>query len=295
MRNVEETRLWTALITPMIPDGSIDYKGLEEMVRRQEEAGNGVLLLGSTGEGLALGLEEKLDVVDFVTAMDPDVPLMAGVGGFQVEAQQHWIEQCNATRIDAFLMVSPLYAKPGPRGMVAWFRALLDTADRPCMLYNIPSRTGSRILPEVMAQLADHPNLWSLKEASGALETYKEFLEAIPGLPLFSGDDAQLPLYAEVGCHGLVSVAANVWPEATRLYVERTLNGESDSFRELWKRASDQLFSAPNPVPVKRLLAHKGWIESDQLRLPLVAGELEKMETLLKADHDIEAWRTGSN
>lgn len=290
MRNVEETSLWTALVTPMNSDGTIDYEGLEGMVRRQESADNGILLLGSTGEGLALSREEKLDVIDFVTAMDPDVPLMAGVGGFQEKEQQQWIEQCNATRIDAFLMVSPLYAKPGPKGMVAWFRSLLDVADRPSMLYNIPSRTGSRILPSVMGELVGHPRLWSLKEASGQLETYREFLTTLPGLPLFSGDDAQLPDYAGVGCSGLVSVAANAWPDATHLYVERTLRGESDSFRELWKEASDVLFSAPNPVPVKRLLAHKGWIGSSRLRLPLLSEELESMHSLLNADRAISEW-----
>ncbi|MEX0593957.1 MAG: 4-hydroxy-tetrahydrodipicolinate synthase [Balneolaceae bacterium] len=290
MKKVEETALWTALVTPMNHDETIDYEGLESLVRRQEQAGNGILLLGSTGEGLALTREEKLDVIDFVTAMDPDVPLMAGVGGFQESEQREWIEQCNATRIDAFLMVSPLYAKPGPKGMIAWFRSLLDTAGRPCMLYNIPSRTGSRILPSVMRELAKHPRLWSLKEASGNLETYQEFLEHVPGLPLYSGDDAQLPIYAEVGCNGLVSVAANVWPEATHLYVDRTLRGESSSFRELWQKASDLLFSAPNPVPVKRLLAQKKWIGSDQLRLPLLSSELETMDPLLDADREIRQW-----
>lgn len=290
MRNVKETSLWTALVTPMNPDESIDFESLESMVRRQEETGNGVLLLGSTGEGLALSREEKLDVIDFVTAMDPEIPLMAGVGGFREAEQKEWIEQCNATRIDAFLMVSPLYSKPGPKGMVAWFRSLLDTAERPCMLYNIPSRTGCRIFPSIMRELANHPRLWSLKEASGRLETYQEFLDTVPDLPLYSGDDAQLPVYAGVGCSGLVSVAANVWPEATRLYVERTLNGESDSFRELWQETSDLLFSAPNPVPVKRLLAHKGWIGSDRLRLPLLSTELESMEALLEADRAIHQW-----
>lgn len=294
MRNVEETSLWTALITPMNSDGSIDYAGIEALVRRQESAGNGVLLLGSTGEGLALNREEKLDVIDFVTAMDPDIPLMAGVGGFQEDVQREWIEQCNATRIDAFLMVSPLYAKPGPKGMIAWFRSLLDVADRPSMLYNIPSRTGSRILPSVMSELVDHPRLWSLKEASGELDTYREFLRTVPDLPLYSGDDAHLPSYAGVGCSGLVSVAANVWPDETHLYVERTLNGESDSFRELWKGASNVLFSAPNPVPVKRLLAHKGWIGSSRLRLPLLSEELESMDPLLEADRAIIEWAAES-
>jgi 4-hydroxy-tetrahydrodipicolinate synthase len=147
--NINELKLWTALVTPMQADGSVDFVSLENIVRRQEAAGNGILLLGSTGEGLALDQEEKKSVVSFVSRMNPDVAVMAGVGGFNLKMQQQWIETCNHLNINAFLLVAPLYSKPRPVGMESWFRSLLDVSGKPCMLYNIPGRTGVKIPPSV--------------------------------------------------------------------------------------------------------------------------------------------------
>lgn len=290
MKHVKETRLWTALVTPMNRDGEIDYDSLERLVGKQEEAGNGVLLLGSTGEGLALSDEEKHSVVRFVSELGPDIPLMVGVGGFNLESQRSWIAACNGLSIHAFLLVAPLYSKPGPAGMQAWFEALLEESDQPCMLYNIPSRTGVRIPPGVVANLATHSRMWSLKEASGSADEYRAFREAAPTVELFSGDDAHLPIYTEIGCSGLVSVAANVWPEETSRYVDLTLDGESESFRGLWERASEALFFASNPIPAKTLLLEKGWISTATLRLPLLREDLTDMEPLLNADRDIRKW-----
>ncbi|MEX2455867.1 MAG: dihydrodipicolinate synthase family protein, partial [Balneolaceae bacterium] len=111
---MKSIKLWTALITPMKSDGSIHFDDLEKVVKRQENAGNGILLIGSTGEGLALSDPEKLAVVEFVSKLNLKVPMMVGVGGFNLEVQKNWIESCNELNIDSFLLVSPLYSKPGP-------------------------------------------------------------------------------------------------------------------------------------------------------------------------------------
>lgn len=287
MKNI---KLWTALITPMKEDGSIHFSDLEKLVHRQENAGNGILLIGSTGEGLALSDPEKHEVVEYVAGMKPSVPLMVGVGGFNLEVQKKWIEICNSMNVDAFLLVTPLYAKPGPRGQVHWFKSLMDTAEKPCMLYNIPSRAGTKMPVPVLKELESHPRLWAVKEASGSIDDYLAFRNAASAVPLYSGDDGMMPFFSAAGSGGLVSVAANVWPEATGLYVEKCLAGETESLFPVWSDAVDALFSASNPIPAKLLLKEKGVIEHAVLRPPLVTEELEDFSALKNADKEIENW-----
>lgn len=287
---MKDTTLWTALITPMKEDGSIDFKTLEHLIRAQEKAGNGILLIGSTGEGLALTENEKRDVVEYGSSLNPSVPLMVGVGGMNAGIQESWIQHCNSLQVDAFLLVTPLYAKPGPKGQAAWFRRLLDASEKPCMIYNIPSRTGIELTTNVVTSLEDHQNFWSIKEASGSLSVYQQFRRTAPGIPLFSGDDALLAFFKPAGCAGLVSVAANVWPEATALYVKKCLSGETKTLFPLWNRAVEALFSASNPIPVKQLLHQKGEIQSPELRLPLVKEELTDLGKLKAIDKEIETW-----
>jgi len=292
---IKDKKLWTALITPMKEDGRIDFKSLEYLIRRQEKAGNGILLIGSTGEGLALSDKEKRDVVEFVSSLEPDVPLMVGVGGMNAEIQESWIRHCNSLNVDAFLLVTPLYAKPGPKGQTAWFRRLLNASEKQCMIYNIPSRTGIDLTVEVVETLKDHSNFWSIKEASGKLSSYQQFRRKAPAIPLFSGDDALIAFFKPAGCAGLVSVAANVWPEETALYVEKCLSGDTDSLFPLWNRAVEVLFSVSNPIPVKLLLHHKGEIGSAELRLPLVKEELDDMSELIAIDEEIRTWYKNNN
>lgn len=287
---MKNTQVWTALITPMKDDGTIHYSDLEKLVRRQEKTGNGILMIGSTGEGLALSGDEKLEVIKFVSDLNPEVPVMAGVGGFNLEEQKKWISTCNKLNVDAFLLVTPLYAKPGLEGQVHWFKSLLDTAEKPCMLYNIPSRTGVDMNPEVLIRLKGHENLWAVKEASGSVHDFKAFRHAAPDVSFFSGDDAMVPFFSVAGCAGLVSVSSNVWPEATKLYVHKCLAGKSESSLAVWDRAVQALFSAANPTPAKLLLKEKGIIESAAVKPPLVQHELKDLSELLNADKEIENW-----
>ncbi|WP_069132467.1 4-hydroxy-tetrahydrodipicolinate synthase [Rhodohalobacter halophilus] len=287
---MKQLKLWTALITPMKQSGEIHFEDLEKLIRRQERAGNGILLIGSTGEGLALSASEKREIIAFADGLNLSVPVMAGVGGFQVDEQKDWIHYCNGKNVDALLLVAPLYAKPGVEGQKAWFRSLLDEAEKPCMIYNIPSRTGVKIPPSVLIDLKDHPNFWSVKEASGSINDYMEFREKLPDVPLFSGDDGLMPFFAAAGSAGLVSVASNVWPEETSFYVDCCLNGDTDSLFPVWKKAVEALFSAPNPVPAKVLLKLKGIIESEMLRLPLTAADVKEKQRLTKIDTEIINW-----
>lgn len=286
MKNIT---LWTALITPMKESGEVHFEDLEKLIRRQEEAGNGVLLIGSTGEGLALEDEEQKEIIRFAQRLDLHVPVMVGVGGFQIKKQKEWIKYCN-DKVDAFLIVSPLYAKPGPEGQKIWFRELMDIADKPCMIYNIPSRTGVEIPPNVIDELSDHPNFWSIKEASGNLDDFQSFREMVPDIPMFSGDDGLMPFLSVAGASGLVSVASNVWPKETAKFVEFCLSGNTESLFPVWKHAVEMLFSAPNPIPVKVLLYEKGIIESPELRLPLTVSDFQHKKRLRTSDTEIMNW-----
>ncbi len=287
---MKETKLWTALITPLKRDGSVHYSDLEVLIKRQEEAGNGILIIGSTGEGLALSEEEKMEIVNFVSELNPDVPIMVGVGGFNLQMQVDWIKRCNGLNIDAFLLVTPLYAKPGVEGQTHWFNSLLDAAEKPCMLYNVPSRSAVKMSPEVLFRVKDHPNLWAVKEASGSISDYQQFRRSAPEIPLFSGDDALTAFFAPAGCSGLVSVASNVWPKATHLYVEKCLRGETETLFPVWNDAVDALFSASNPVPAKLLLNENKVIETAVLKPPLIETELMDLSELIRVDREIEKW-----
>ncbi len=287
MKNI---KLWTALITPLKQDGMVSFSELEALIRMQESAGNGVLILGSTGEGLAFSGREKREIMEFVSGLDIAVPIMAGVGGFNLQEQSEWIQHCNSLNVDAFLLVTPLYAKPGPKGQLHWFKSLLDVANKPCMLYNVPSRTAVKMHPSVLQDLRGHRNLWSLKEASGSVMEYLKYREVAPELAFFSGDDALTAFFKVAGCHGLVSVASNIWPKATNLYVEHCLTGRTESLFPVWSKAVDALFSVSSPVPAKLLLREKKVIENATLRPPLHEEELKDLTMLLKADEDINNW-----
>lgn len=287
--------LWTALITPFHADGTVHLDDLKAIAKRQELAGNGILLAGSTGEGLALQDEEKYQIVKTVCDMNLDVPVMAGVGGYDLKKQIEWINDCNQIGTDAFLLVTPLYARPGIKGQTEWFRNLMDIAGKPCMIYNIPSRTGVKMPVEVLKNIKDHENFWGVKEASGSLTDYMDFKESCPDVPLFSGDDVLLPFLSAIGCSGLVSVAANVWPEETRLYTHKCLQRETGEIFPVWKKAAASLFSAPNPIPVKILMKEKGMIEHSVLRPPLTERELEESSHLTEADQLIKNWYKNSN
>lgn len=288
--------LWTAMVTPLSKEGSIDYESLEVLLRKQEAAGNGILILGSTGEGLNLLDSEKRELITFTTLQDLAVPVMVGIGGMQLDAQTELIQFSDKAGVDAFLMVTPLYAKPGKEGQLAWFSSLMRETKTPCMVYNVPSRTGMAMHPDVPAYLSrTFPNYMGIKEASGSTDRFCEFRDRAPNAPLYSGDDILIGDFVAEGAVGLVSVAANVWPAETRLIVDLFLQNRGDEVFPEWRSTCELLFKAPNPIPVKTLLQHKGWIAQDQVRLPLSNEDMnaEAEEALLEADKKIHEWAAG--
>jgi 4-hydroxy-tetrahydrodipicolinate synthase len=288
--DLNQTSLWTALITPLSISGEIDFASLKNIAITQAQAGNGLVLLGSTGEGLALTAQEQLNIVDFICQLSLDVPLMIAVGGYNLTEQINWIAHCNHLPIAAYLLGSPIYSKPGPIGQTQWFSTLLDAAKYPCMLYNVPSRSGVDIPISTLQTLQDHKNCWALKEASGDLNQFLAYRQHCPDISLFSGEDAMMPYLANAGVKGLVSVCANAWPQATKLYVELSLSGETKTLFPLWNNAVESLFQVASPIPVKVLMNEQKAIEAPNLRAPLTHLELAANHSLLSYDKLISEW-----
>jgi 4-hydroxy-tetrahydrodipicolinate synthase len=289
MKKINDYPLWTAIITPMTITGEVDYKSLEAVLREQEQAENGILILGSTGEALNLDLEDQQRILEFALALGLNTLLMCGVGGINLRQTKQWVEYLNTLNLDAYLMVTPLYAKPGPEGQYQWFKELMDLSTKPVMLYNVPSRTGISLAHSAVQRLADHKNLWAIKEASGSVAEFAKYVTDAPHARVYSGDDALLPDFVDVGAFGLVSVSANVWPRETHRYTRLALANELLEIR-LWKESTNAMFCVSNPIPAKALLYKLGRIETPVLRAPLTHKELTDDTIIVEANKNITNW-----
>jgi len=289
---INEIPVWTALVTPMTENGAIDFESLDHLIEQQNHAMNGIVLFGSTGEGLALTLDEKKAILKHVLDLKPLSPIMIGVGGHRLPEQLDWLAFCETMHVSAYLMVTPLYAKPGPVGQTEWFNALLSKVTRPCMLYNVPSRAGTELHPQVLNNLQGQPYLWAVKEASGSITKFQTYQTAAgPNVRFYSGDDVLMPDLVKVGAKGLVSVASNVWPAETKRYAEQCLSGTLDvRGKALWKQAAEACFCASNPVPSKALLALRGDIAHATCRPPLTEKELTDTTLLKTVDRTVKSW-----
>jgi len=291
--NLNDYKLWTAVITPMKEDGSVNYDDLTNVLRDQEAAKNGILILGSTGEALNLDEDEKVKILEHTLSLNLTSPIMVGVGGINLTDTVKWIDYLETLPVHCYLLVTPLYAKPGTVGQYEWFKTLLDDSSRPCMLYNVPGRTGVKMSFEAIELLKDHKNFWAIKEASGSTEDFSKYVKAAPGAMVYSGDDAMLPDYTPLGAKGLVSVASNVWAKQTHNYVQKALSNElNETEKTLWRDCSNSLFMASNPIPVKRLMEIDGQITNATLRAPLTHKEIEDDSQLRLAHSKINEWNS---
>lgn len=291
MKKINDYPLWTAIVTPMNEDSSVDFESFEKILREQDAANVAVVILGSTGEALNLNKDECKKILEFGLSLGLTVPVMTGIGGFNQKETLEYVDYLNTLPLDAYLVVTPLYAKPGEHGQTAWFKAILDKAQKPCMLYNVPGRTGVKMNFNAVKNLAGHKNFWAIKEASGSVEDFKRYVEANPNAHVYSGDDGMVPDFAPHGCVGLVSVASNAWPVETRAYVVKALDKKlTPAEIEIWKKACDTLFIAANPVPVKNLMHVQGKIKTNVLRAPLHHLDLSDNTPVLAANKKIHTW-----
>lgn len=290
MKDPDSYIVWTAIITPMNADGSVDYESLGRLLREQENAGNGITLLGSTGEALNIDEAERKEILNYALGLNLSVPIMVGVGGINIHLQTEWIEHLNQQAgISSYLLVVPPYAKPGVHGQYEWFKTLLDLAKKPCVLYNVPSRTCKKLEFETVKMLLGHPNFWAIKEASGSLDDFKRFVEVAPNIHMLSGEDATLPEQCKLGCKGVISVVSNAWPAAAHEWAQQCVAGTlSDT--EVWSSAVAAIFSASSPVPTKALLHDQGRIKTPEVRLPLSSQDMPDIEIVRQANTAIETW-----
>lgn len=282
--------LWTACVTPFTHDGNnIDYQSLQRLLAMQFEAGNSVVLLGSTGEVLSLTNAEKCALIEFVCKLKLNTKIIVGVPGVNLYQTLEWLDFCKSMPIHGYLMTTPIYTKPGIFGQTLWFEKLLEKAHVPCMLYNVPSRAGTSLYFETVRNLLSHEKFWAIKDSSGTVKTLVEYKAVAPNIQVFCGDDNMIFATAAIGAAGLVSVAANLWPKITRKYVKQCLSGAKLS-QDIWLKACEALFTASNPIPVKALLHNIGIIEHRAVRPPLSTQDLPSIETLRQANEMILAW-----
>ncbi|MGL9717759.1 MAG: 4-hydroxy-tetrahydrodipicolinate synthase [Wolbachia sp.] len=300
------TFLWTACVTPFNYSGdSIDYRSLQRLLTMQAEAGNGVVLLGSTGEGISLTDSEKRTLVELVCKLELNTKIMVGVPGVNLHQALKWLDFCKDMPIHGYLMTTPIYTKPGIMGQTLWFEKLLEIAHVPAMLYNIPSRAGVNLHVETVRNLSSHEKFWAIKDSSGTVDTLVEYKKVAPDIEVFCGDDNVILDMAACGATGLVSVASNIWPHVAHEYVKQcllsfqhmtleskkkttaqTVEDDAKSSTNVWQQACKALFIASNPIPTKALLHDIGLIEHKTVRLPLSTQDLPSVETL----RQVNAW-----
>ena len=281
----------TAIVTPF-KNGVVDYDMYGTLIDWQLEQGiDAIVTVGTTGEGPTLTHEEHREVIRYcVEKVAHRVPVIAGTGSNCTEEAIGLTKFAAQVGADAALLVTPYYNKATQAGLVASFTAVADAADLPCVLYNVPGRTGCNIQPATVAKLAEHPMICAVKEASGNISQVAQ-IAALAGdkIDIYSGNDDQVVPIMALGGKGVISVLSNVAPAATVEMCRRMLAGDVAGARELQLKylpLIDALFCEVNPIPVKAAMAAMGYGENS-LRLPLTCMEPAHEERLLGCMRDL--------
>lgn len=279
-----------ALVTPFSEDGSIDFDALARLVDWHLDQGtDAILTLGTTGESSTMTHEEDERVVAFVVErVAGRIPVIAGSGS---NCTQTMLEKSLAFQrlgADGLLLIAPYYNKSNEEGIYRHFATVADAVDIPCILYNIPGRTGCSISLRNIERLAVHPNVMGLKEASGNVGFAADAACFInDGFRMYSGEDALTVPLMSLGASGTISVWANLQPREVHHMCAAFLDGDVETARSLQLAALPLihgLFSEVNPIPVKEALAQMGMIEANY-RLPLTAmsnGAAQALRSALK-------------
>jgi len=275
MKNNPFVGTGVALITPFNDDYSVDYKSLRNIVDFTLQNGAKFLVaLGTTSEAPTLNAEEKKNVVKtIVETADSRCPILLGMGGNDTVSLVESIKYQCFKGIDGILSVVPYYNKPNQRGMLAHFKAVADACPVPVVLYNVPGRVGVNLQAATTVELAQHPNIIAVKEASGNLQQIMEILRDKPAdFDVLSGDDGITQPMMALGAKGVISVAANGYPEPFCKMVDMMLeNKEKDALAIHYKllKMNGLIFADGNPAGIKALMAHRKLCKNI-LRLPLV-------------------------
>ncbi len=276
----------TALITPLNENG-IDFPKYKEFIEWQIAQGiDALVAVGTTGEGSTLDDKEHKDAIAYcVEVVNGRVPVIAGTGSNDVAYAIELTKFACNVGADGMLLVTPYYNKATQKGMIESFKKVADISTKPCVLYNVPSRTGCNLTPSSVAALAEHENIVALKEASGNISQIAEIVELTRGkLDLYSGNDDQIVPVMSLGAKGVISVLSNILPKETSLMCKKYLQGDVKGALDLqlkYLKLTNSLFSEVNPIPVKSACYHMGFCDN-YLRLPLTPMESKNEEIMLR-------------
>lgn len=290
MKNPVFTGSAVAIVTPF-KDDFVDFEKLGELIEFQIENGtNAIVVCGTTGEASTQSIPEHLATVEYtIKKVNGRVPVIAGTGSNDTVHALMMSQNAEKSGADALLLVTPYYNKTNQAGLIKHFVHVADRVNIPIILYNVPSRTGMSFTAETYRELAKHPNINGVKEASGNFSLACQTRSVCPeDFYIWSGNDDQVIPLMSLGGLGVISVAANIIPrvmsDMTRLYLEGNVK-EAAQLQTKYFPLLDALFFEVNPIPVKTAMNLLGY-DVGQLRMPLTdmaPANLEKLKNVLKA------------
>jgi len=277
MKNTIFKGMATALVTPMTETG-IDYDAFGRLIEFQIENGiNAIVVMGTTGENATIEPEDQKKVIAYtVQKVAKRVPVIAGTGTNNTEHVLANTKAACEVGADAVLVVTPYYNKATQSGLIQHFTMVADVSTVPVIMYNVPGRTGCNLLPKTVAQLAQHPNIVAIKEATGNMAQMVEIMHLCGDkLDVYSGEDALTVPMMAMGGAGTISVLSNVVPKASVAMTDACIRGDYAAAAKLQcdlLPLIDCLFSQVNPIPAKAAMAAMGFGE-DYVRMPLTPME----------------------
>ncbi len=286
MKNTLFTGVATAIVTPLNEKG-IDYEAFERLIEWQIQQGiNAIVVAGTTGEGSTLTDDEHKAVIKFaVDKIAGRVPVIAGTGSNDTAYAIDLTKYACEAGADAMLVVTPYYNKATQKGLIQSFTAIADASTKPIILYNVPSRTGCNLEPATCAELAKHPNIVAVKEASGNISQIAKLASLVGDeMDIYSGNDDQIVPIMSLGGKGVISVLSNILPKETVEICDLYFDGktkESAALQLKYIKLIDALFCEVNPIPVKAATAAMGYGEN-YLRLPLTPMDEAKKENMFR-------------
>ena len=267
-------------------ENGVDYDAFGRLIDWQIEQGiNGLVVAGTTGEGSTLSDEEHREVLAYaVKRINGRVPCIAGTGSNDTAYAIELTQYACSIGFDAMLVVTPYYNKATQKGLVKMFNAIADASTKPIIVYNIPSRTGVNIEPATFVELAKHPRIAAIKEASGNLSKMVEEFALLDGsLDIYSGNDDQIVPTLSMGGKGVISVLSNIMPKETVAMCDAFFAGDVATAAKMqckYLPLIQALFCEVNPIPVKAALAAMGRMEG-VIRLPLTEMEEDHQEKMI--------------
>ena len=288
MKKTVFTGAAVAIITPMLPDGSIHYEELGRIIEDQIAGGtDAIVICGTTGEASTMPDEEHLDCIEYaVKKVAGRIPVVAGTGSNDTNHAIKLSQEAVRRGTDALLQVTPYYNKTSQSGLVRHFAAIADAVDAPIILYNVPSRTGVNITPATCKILAQHPRIVAIKEASGNIAQVAQIAHLCGDeLAIYSGNDDQIVPLLALGGKGVISVLSNVAPRQAHDICRLWFEGNTQASLQMQLDMMDlcgALFCDVNPIPVKAAMNMLGY-QAGECRLPLDRLSPEHMDTLRTA------------